>query len=230
MQGLSTTAIGHRPLGECIDIYRHLESELKLEYLELAVGTCNSLDIIPDMKLVLHDRCLFSNKRRIPFSLLRHSTWQKYKQVIEGKEVVLLSIHPPERKMCSWYDVVRARAELEDYMQVPVALEVMPAPHYWCYKEDSLLDIPLCLDISHVNIWCRGNVDKVKQVIEVLHNNILEVHLSDNNGYVDSHNLIPNDAWFMDVEWAAPFVTYEALPARYYKYERMDKQNARSKQ
>ena len=38
MIGLSMTAIGQRPLPECLAIYEELKGELSLDYLELAVA------------------------------------------------------------------------------------------------------------------------------------------------------------------------------------------------
>jgi hypothetical protein len=42
--GLSTTAIGHRPLSEAINIYETLKSKMNLSYLELAIGTLSIIN------------------------------------------------------------------------------------------------------------------------------------------------------------------------------------------
>jgi hypothetical protein len=225
MRGLSITSIGKRGITECVNIYQTLEPALHLEYLELAVGSRNDLQLIPDVNLALHHRCLFDGTYRLPFSLLDKSSWVEYKQRLEGRRLLFFSVHPPERKECEWEDVVRARCELEEYLQIPIAVEIMPAPHYWGYKDDPLTDVPLCFDISHVNLWAEGNAASAMRWVEILYDHMLEVHLSHNDGKCDSHDMIPEDVWFKDVEWSAPFITYESLPVKWRAYERLDKNN-----
>ena len=67
MIGLSCTAVGMRPIETCVDIYNKLQPELNLEYLELAIGTRITTNIKFDMPLVLHDRTLYIENRRLNY-------------------------------------------------------------------------------------------------------------------------------------------------------------------
>jgi hypothetical protein len=134
----------------------------------------------------------------------------------------------------------RNRDALEFLLGIPVCLEVMPSPHYWlsaddfCDQPDALADIPLLLDISHINLWARGHEAEVRRWVEQLLPQAIAIHLSHNNGRSDSHDLIPAGIWFAAylAEWHARglSVTYESLPERFAQYERMDKQRRRNKQ
>lgn len=115
--------------------------------------------------------------------------------------------------------------ELERYLQIPVLIEVMPSPSYW-YSDGFVGAGPLLLDISHINIWCEGDSEKVRAHFDDLLPRAKGVHLSHNNGRMDSHDLIPDGIWFEDLvtSWAeSHFVTYESLPSRWAEYERRDK-------
>ena len=121
-----------------------------------------------------------------------------------------------------------ATIEMQQTLQVPVCLEVMPTSEYWCSSYDTLVDFPLLLDVSHVNIWHRGN----EMVVEETCLNLLDsfavgaIHLSHNRGKVDTHDLIPHCVWFNNYleEWRDRYlVTYESLPVDYAVYERLDK-------
>lgn len=243
MIGLSTTAIGQRPLSECLAIYEKLKAELSLDYLELAVGTRCDLSLIPpDIPLALHDRCLYDGSYKIPFSIAEPESWEEYRQHIIGRDVRIFSVHPPRRGELSLDGLKRHCDALEALLGIPVCLEVMPAPNYWLSAEDfrnqpdALSDIPLLLDISHINLWTKGREAEVKGWVERLlpqaHREAdpcgIAIHLSHNNGRTDSHDIIPSGIWFEKyvAEWNARglFITYESLPEAFAKYERMDKQ------
>lgn len=250
MIGLSTTAIGQRPLSECLAIYEKLKAELSLDYLELAVGTRCDLSLIPpDIPLALHDRCLYDGSYKIPFSIAEPESWEEYRQRIIGRDVRIFSVHPPRRGELSLDGLKRHCDALEALLGIPVCLEVMPAPNYWLSAEDfrnqpdALSDIPLLLDISHINLWTKGREAEVKGWVERLLPQAhrvhevrrsladpcgIAIHLSHNNGRTDSHDIIPSGIWFEKyvAEWNARglFITYESLPEAFAKYERMDKQ------
>jgi sugar phosphate isomerase/epimerase len=122
----------------------------------------------------------------------------------------------------------RNRNALESLLGIPVCLEVMPSPHYWlsaddfCTQSDALSDIPLLLDISHINLWAMGREAEVRRWFERLLPRSIAIHLSHNNGRSDSHDLIPAGIWFAEsvARWHAEglFVTYESLPEAFGKY------------
>jgi len=241
MIGLSLTAIGQRPLSECLAIYEELKGELALDFLELAVGTRCDLSLIPtDTPLALHDRCLYEGTHKLPFALAAPESWEGYRQHLASRDVRLLSVHPPLRSEMSLDSIRSNREALESLLGIPVCLEVMPATNYWLSADDfrpqpdTLSDIPLLLDISHINLWARGRDAEVRGWVERLLPQAIAIHLSHNNGRSDSHDLIPAGIWFQEsvAEWHARglSVTYESLPEAFAQYERMDKQRRRNKQ
>jgi hypothetical protein len=240
MIGLSMTAIGQRPLPECLEIYEALKGQLSLDFLELAVGTRCDLSLIPtDIPLVLHDRCLYEGAHKLPFALAAPESWEGYHQRIASRDVRLLSVHLPLRSEMSLDGIRRNRDALESLLGIPVCLEIMPATNYWlcaddfCTQRDALADIPLLLDISHINLWAMGREAEVRRWVEHLLPQAIAIHLSHNNGRSDSHDLIPAGIWFEEslAQWHARClsVTYESLPEAFGKYERMDKQRQKGR-
>ncbi len=60
MKGLSITAIGMRNITDCFNIFHTLKQPLKLDFLELAIGSnCDINFDYQDIPLVLHDSCLY---------------------------------------------------------------------------------------------------------------------------------------------------------------------------
>lgn len=160
MIDLSVTAIGQRTLAECLAIYEELKPSLSLEFLELAIGTRCDLSLIPaHIPLIVHHRCLYEGSHKLPFSLAAKETWKGYQERVTSRDVRLLSIHPPLRDEIDLDDLKRNRKRLESLLGIPVCLEVMPGEKHWLSVQDFLdqasafLDIPLLLDLSHINIW-----------------------------------------------------------------------------
>ena len=113
-------------------------------------------------------------------------------------------------------------------LQVPVYLEVMPADEYWCSSLETLIDFPLLLNVSHINIWHHGDRNIVQDTcLNLLNSFAVEtIHSSHNRGNADTHDLIPDNIWFKDyIEiWSDRYlVTYESQPVKYAAYERLDK-------
>lgn len=240
MKGLSITAIGARPLEDCLNIFESLFETLALDFLELAVGSRCDLSKIPkDIPLVIHHRCLFDGLYKLPFSLAQPDTWGEYKERLSDRKVHLVSIHPPMKKEITFVDLKRNRDDLESLLKIPVCLEVMPNNSCWLSEEDfretpeRLSDIPILLDISHVNIWANGSSALAQEWTERLLPQALAVHLSHNNGRRDSHDLIPENIWFNDhiEDWESRgwILTYESLPEVFAEYERIDKQLTKQK-
>lgn len=229
MLGLSITAIGQRDFAECLSIYETLKPQLNLDFLELAVGSrCDTRYIPDDMPLIIHHNCLYDNALKIMFKLMDKNTWVDYYQRIKGKNIQLFSIHPPKKKDATLEQVLDYRQELENYLDIPVCLEVMPYKDDWLFADDfvdySLSKIPLLLDISHINIWAKSQEDIVKQWVEKLLPQSVAIHISHNNGFKDSHNIIPSGIWFENyIEmWSNKglFVTYESVPEQFKQWDR----------
>jgi hypothetical protein len=227
MLGLSISAIGIRPIEQCLELFDLFTPSLQLEYLELAIGSNCPLDFpYPNIPLILHDSCLYQQKSRQLLKLSQPETWPIYADFIQqNQNVVAVSIHAPRRWECSRSELERSLLDLQQILQVPVAIEVMPTHDYWCSSLDSLVDFPLLLDVSHILIWHQGNHPATEDTCRELlrSHQIVEIHLSHNQGIADTHDLIPGDIWFVGgayrndnryiADWQSRyFVTYESLP------------------
>lgn len=229
MLGLSITAIGMRSIAHCLEIFQTLQTPMKLEYLELAIGSpCAVETAYPQVPLVLHDVCLYQNDRRLRLSLLQPKTWQPYAAFIATHDVRAVSLHPPLQRECTRRELETALTHLQKTLTVPVHVEVMPSMEYWCSSLETLVEHPLLLDVSHVLIWFQGDRTLTEQTCRSLlaTKSVGAIHLSHNNGQADAHDLIPVDSWFSDAiaQWSNDYlVTFESLPVRYSTYERLDK-------
>jgi hypothetical protein len=106
-------------------------------------------------------------------------------------------------------------------------VEVMPEIQRWCSSPDSLVNVPLLVDLSHVHIWSKGCGVTTRQLVQAMLDNheVAGLHLSHNDGRRDSHDLIPEDVWYSDCidEWLpGRLATFESLPTIFHEYERLD--------
>jgi len=223
MIGLSTTAIGHRPLADAMTIFQHLKPLMNLDYLELAVGTQNDTSYqYPDVPLVLHDSCLFSNGRRHHLYLEDPESWLPYRSLVQSHLVLEFHLHAPAKDLMTSDELIIQLHRLQDYLQVPVRLEVMVNPHQHATSLDDMPDFPLVLDISQINIWAKGDTQLTQAYYVALIDRSPTIHLSHNDGYNDHHDLIPSGHWTRNLTFNDKLVTYESLPVEYAKYQRRD--------
>lgn len=229
MKGLSITAIGMRSITDCLNIFNTLKNPLELEFLELAIGSnCDINFDYQDIPLVLHDSCLYDHNFRYKLNALQPKTWKPYADFIEHHNVLALSLHPPLKRYCNQQELETALIKMQDILKVPVYLEVMPSSEYWCSSIQTLIDFPLLIDVSHVNIWHQGNLIKTQETcLSLLQSSqVKAIHLSHNAGKADTHDLIPDNVWFQNYirQWSKKYlVTYESLPINYAAYQRLDR-------
>jgi hypothetical protein len=229
MLGLSITAIGMRSLDQCLQIFQTLRQPMQLQYLELAIGSPCGVEVdYGDIPLILHDACLYQERRRLQLSPLLPKTWQAYAAFIVEHDVRAVSIHPPLQRDCGRSQLETGLAQMEKTLQVPVFVEVMPSAEYWCSSLNTVVEHPLLVDVSHVLIWHGGDALQTQETCLSLlrERSVGAIHLSHNNGQTDAHDLIPVSVWFGDrlTQWANHyFVTYESLPQSQAAYERLDK-------
>ena len=229
MKGLSITAIGLRSIEECLGIFHTLQRSLNLDYLELAIGSKCDVNFDYDcLPLILHDSCLYKNHLRLRLDPLQPKTWYPYAEFIDSHNVLAISLHPPLKRYCSQKDLESATIAMQAALQVPVYIEIMPSNEYWCSCDRSLVDFPLLLDVSHINIWHGGNSGATQETCFNLLNSfsVGAIHLSHNQGKADTHDLIPQQIWFNDYieEWQQNYwLTYESLPIEYKVYQRKDR-------
>jgi hypothetical protein len=233
MLGLSITAIGLRPIEECKRIFQTLQKPMQLEFLELAIGSPCPVDFeYPSVPLILHDSCLYENNIRKRLDLFRPQTWNIYAEFIASHDVRAVSLHAPLKQKGTQLQLETALSKLQTTLQVPVYVEVMPSCEYWCSSRESLVNFPLLLDVSHILIWHQGDRQKTQQTCLSLIDSqqVGAIHLSNNQGKADTHDLIPEHIWFQEKipSWKSKYlVTFESLPAKYSAYERLDKQRFR---
>ena len=60
-----------------------------------------------------------------------------------------------------------------------------------------LPDIHLVVDMAHLNIWKTETISEKLHLLGLAHNRLLEIHLSDNDGYRDSHATITDQTWWL---------------------------------
>lgn len=236
MLGLSTTAIGGRSFTECLSIYQTLKQPMSLDYLELAIGCEVEVDEVPaDLPVILHDSCLYHKGRRLLISPFDRTNWLIYRDFCLCHKVLAFSIHPPKWGKATPEALLTNSWLMEKHLGVHVYLEVMPddnwytGPGYW-KQLTKLTMLPVLLaDISHINLW-TGGIGTEEVALEVIKYSNL-IHLSHNNGKVDSHDLIPEDIWFNHYipTWYRKLVTYESLPEKYAEYERLDKKRRKDR-
>lgn len=235
--GLSTTAIGARPFSECLQIYRTLAPDLNLEFLELAIGSRAYINEIPtDLPLMIHNDWVYSPDRlRWQLSLDRDDNWEHYKALTRTHQVLGFSFHFPKHDAMPLDRVLRRRQELEDYLERPFSLELMPdANWHGCaadFAAGLLTGVPLCVDLSHLNIWAKNVSHLALRLTAQLIPQAVSWHVSVNQGIDDSHDLIPCGHWVEETIESLKLtnvpITYEALPIKYATYERRDKQRKR---
>ncbi|BAU15492.1 hypothetical protein LEP3755_60510 [Leptolyngbya sp. NIES-3755] len=227
MLGLSITAIGLRPLPDCLTIFDELRQPLQLDFLELAIGSPCDVDVpYPNVPLILHDSCLYRNGFRCRLMLNEPRSWKPYAEFARSHNVAALSLHAPLRKEFDRTQLEDALKALEEIVQVPVYMEVMPSPEYWCSSVDTLVNHSLLLDVSHVLIWHQGGQVRTEETCLGMLDRVRAIHLSHNNGRSDAHDLIPTEIWFASYlnDWKNQYlVTYESLPETQAAYERLDK-------
>jgi hypothetical protein len=229
MLGLSITAIGLRPINECLNIFQTLQKPMELDFLELAIGSPCSVDFdYSSIPLILHDSCFYKDGNRRKLDLLQTKTWQVYAEFIAGHNVRVISLHPPRRNECTKQELEAALSNLEEELNIPVYVEVMPTKDYWCSSLETLVNRPLLVDVSHILIWHQGDRDLTQQTCLSILNSmpVGEIHLSHNNGQADTHDLIPTEIWFAAFieKWSENYwVTYESLPSEHLVYQRLDK-------
>mgnify|MGYP000258088197 CR=1 FL=1 len=238
MLGLSCTAVGMRPIETCVGIYNKLQQELNLEYLELAIGTHINTNRVFNIPLVIHDRSLYvieDNKARRLNYLVYTEDLYILKQFCNNNNVKAISLHGTPKHSVSFVSYFDKKIkQLEKTLNVPVYVETMYKDCDW-YNYTDLVSETYCkskllIDVSHVNIWTKNNKAHTEDIVCALLNKyeVGSIHLSDNNGRRDSHDLVKPNLWFYKYlnEWQDKYlVTWESLPVEYGYYERLDKRS-----
>lgn len=239
---LSCTAIGLRPIDECLSIYLNLQDSLNIRGLELAVGCLVDINykFESNLSIYLHDKCLYKLdkgiKKRLDF--LNPNTHDDIAYFVSKNNVKAISYHGQPKEQMSLKEFDAAIKLLSFNLNIPVWVETMinNTYHYGDFDSLSKGEHNLLIDISHINLWTKGDHVLTERIVLNLLNiygsSVKQIHLSHNNGKKDSHELIPTDIWFKKYleTWASKYiVTYESLPIEYAEYERLDKKSIKDK-
>jgi hypothetical protein len=240
MYTLSCTAIGLRPIDECTDIYLNLQHDLNVRGLELAVGCLVNIEEVFDenLSIYLHDKSLYKLdkgiKRRLDF--LNPDTHDDIAYFVSRNKVKAISYHGQPKDYMSLKEFDAAIKLLSFNIDRPVWVETMINSNYHYGDFNSIGEHDLLIDISHINLWAKGNhtvtEEMVLSLLNIYGSRVKQIHLSHNNGRSDSHELIPTDIWFKKYleSWSSKYVvTYESLPIEYAEYERLDKKSLKDR-
>lgn len=87
-------------------------------------------------------------------------------------------------------------------------------------------EVKLVIDLAHLNIWHHDGLEEKLQLLETPPERILEIHVSDNDGFRDIHSLITPETWWIPAVEQLPMgvpVVLESrmnhLPARRVRQE-----------
>ncbi len=132
--------------------------------------------------------------------------------ILNGK---VYSYHAPMKTEKSWNEIINNVLSLQDFLKIPVALEgLYPNRNigndFWKDTYNNYLtilnsDIFYAFDLSHLNIlYEQSNEITKKQIISlskemIEHKNCLEIHISDNDGIHDSHKIIKEEKWWVEI-------------------------------
>ncbi len=125
------------------------------------------------------------------------------------------SYHAPMRGTKTWEEIYENISELQDFLNIPVAIEgLYPnkkiADDFWedsysAYETILNKNLFFALDLSHLNIAYEQSNLEIKEKIKMLakemisNSNCLEIHISDNDGIHDSHKVIQEEKWWLDI-------------------------------
>lgn len=66
--------------------------------------------------------------------------------------------------------------------------------------EQFLHDLPsidLVIDLAHLNIWKTETISEKLHLLQLAQDRLLEIHISDNDGYRDSHTAVSDRTWWL---------------------------------
>jgi hypothetical protein len=141
---------------------------------------------------------------------------KKLKQAQEIIQAQFYSYHAPMRHHKSWQEIKHNIFELQDFLNIPVALEGLYPNHklqdddLWANSLEAYQfiynnNIFYALDLSHVHIaYAQANKTDKFSFIELTKNMLksnycLEIHVSSNDGLHDSHKSIQEDIWWKEL-------------------------------
>jgi hypothetical protein len=221
MYGLSCTAIGMRDVVESLTIYNKLTEPLRLSYLELAIGVPVDISTVFKLPIAIHHNCLHKIVDNCAKRIDYRKDFDDLHQFIKNNNVLFMSLHPNKDEDFEQYVL-----EMSEVLNIPIYVETM-YHHKDAYNSlETIGSSKLLVDVSHINIWTNGNDVETERIVLYLLDNydVGEIHLSHNNGYKDSHQLVPDDIWFYKhlPEWSDKyFVTWESLPKNFSQYKRL---------
>lgn len=140
------------------------------------------------------------------FSTSTRGYYQELSEVSKKLNAPAYSLHAGSRKNASLASLIDTQKELQDMFEVPVAIEGM----YPTARDDYLIstweeyrwlidnNVPYALDLSHLAIVAKRTkvIDDGLVLALMASDSCLEIHLSDNDGRSDSHQIMEHKPWW----------------------------------
>jgi sugar phosphate isomerase/epimerase len=172
------------------------------------------------MKFRAHHAFVWGEKH-YPFNLARQLNWEYWKRKLDWLEmmgITAYSVHPGSypkhgNRAIAWeffLSNINRIGQLCQERGIEIGVETMyvtpdsQVDRYLLDTLDSMLmfrqampDIKWVLDLAHLNIWTQNNLADRLQAISLIADRLLEIHISDNDGYQDIHSIITDRTWWL---------------------------------
>ena len=182
---------------EVLETYIELQKETIKFGIQLTGGNIPYLNLQEDLE-----------RNNIPHKVHHNFDWNTKLVPVWNNEGKLLkfdsdSIHPPFKNKVKDQDFWNN--SVNDCIENNIALEIMYKEYFLGNTNEinRILDtnIPIALDVSHLNLMRVQKLidsDTINRLLN--YSNISEIHVSHNQGYRDSHELMNKDTYLLD--WA----------------------------
>jgi hypothetical protein len=170
------------------------------------------LERYPDTEFRLHANVNITGR---PF-IVDASNWGDYtldwfttlREYVQLLKTPLYTLHAGRRDNCTLPELFDKVREIEDFLQISVGVEGLYPEregkwliNSWQEYEAMLNSgVNYALDLSHLNIVAYYEQSKPLDLLKALleSKQCIEVHISDNEGYRDSHFHIVKEPWWWD--------------------------------
>jgi sugar phosphate isomerase/epimerase len=172
------------------------------------------------MKFRAHHAFVWDEKH-YPFNLAQELDWDYWERKLDWlgmMGIMAYSVHPGSylkhsNRSIAWdffLSNINQIGQLCRERGIEIGVETMyvtpdsQVDRYLLDTLDSMLmfrqampDIKWVLDLAHLNIWTQNNLADRLQAISLIADRLLEIHISDNDGYRDIHSMITDRTWWL---------------------------------
>ena len=184
--------------------------------------TCQSLmDAFPKTQFRLHANVRVTGKHTIAdiSGLQKHREWfEQAARISKFLKAPAYSAHSGSRSESDIKQMLDNARKIADLFGVPVAIEgqypvegnTLLVTSWDEYRQVFESGLPYVIDLSHLNILAhKTGLQEMNLVKEMLNNgNCIEVHVSDNNGIGDWHQVCEKQTWWYEL---MPYINKNAV-------------------